>query len=238
MRKAVATFAIVAGLTAGCAPPLPRAPEPVGPAPADFPAQRYVASLARGEPVFRVDPARSMVVVEVRRAGSLARLGHDHVVASHDVQGYVAPNDGRADLYVPLDRLVVDEPALRAEAGFDTVPTESDIEGTLHNMLTRVLEVENYPFARIAVSDVNPGTGEGVVNVAIVLHGVTRTTRIPLRIENTADDIVVSGNVMIRQTDFGMTPLSILGGAVQVADDVQLRFRILARRCVAQACQP
>ena len=52
----------------------------------------------------------SRIVIEVRRGGTLAQLGHDHVVVSHDVAGYVAPAEGRADLYVRLDRLVVDEP--------------------------------------------------------------------------------------------------------------------------------
>ena len=58
---------------------------------------------------------------------------------------------GRADLYVPLDTLVVDEPALRAEAGFDTQPSAADIAGTRRNMLEKVLEADRYPFALIAV---------------------------------------------------------------------------------------
>ena len=100
MRKVLAALVIVAGVTAGCAPPLQRPTEPVEQVPAAFPAQHYLAAIARGEPVFRIDAARSLVVIEVRRAGSLARLGHDHVVASPDVQGYVAPKEGMADLYV------------------------------------------------------------------------------------------------------------------------------------------
>src|SRR5947208_14526955 len=105
---------------AGCAP---RLPEPAqGPAapPADFPEGYYREAAAQGKPVFRVDSRESLVVIEVRRSGSLARLGHDHVVASHEVGGYVAPDEGRADLYVALARLAVDEAALRPEAGFDT----------------------------------------------------------------------------------------------------------------------
>ena len=105
--------------------------------PAEFPQGYYRQAVGR-----RVSrrSGESLVVIEVRRAGSLARLGHDHVVASHDVNGYVAPQEGRADLYVPLARLAVDEAALRAEAGFDTQPTESDIGGTRANMLEKVLE--------------------------------------------------------------------------------------------------
>jgi hypothetical protein len=236
MWKALAALAI-AGLTAGCAPSLPRPTEPAGQGPANFPAQHYLAAIARGEPVFRIDAVRSLVVIEVRRAGSLARLGHEHVVASHDVQGYATPEEGLADLYVPLDRLIVDEPALRAEAGFDTKPSEADIAGTRRNMLTRVLEVERYPFALVTVSDVVPGADDPAVDVAMTLHGIKRTTRIPVRIETQNDEIAVNGSIVLKQTDFGIVPLSILGGALQVEDEVNLRFQIRARRCFTQSCR-
>lgn len=237
MWKALAVLAIIAGLTAGCTPPLPRPTEPAGQGLANFPAQHYLAAIARGKPVFRIDAASSLVVIEVRRAGSLAHLGHDHVVASHDVQGYAAPEEGSADLYVPLDRLIVDEPALRAEAGFDTEPSETDIDGTRRNMLTRVLDVETYPFAFVTVSDVVPDADDPAVNVAMTLHGITRTTRIPVRIETQNDAIAVSGSIVLAQTDFGIAPLSILGGAIQVANEVNLRFQIRARRCFTQECR-
>src|SRR5438309_11869485 len=144
--------ALSSTMLAGCAL-LPREPAPAPAAPpADFPEAYYREALAQGKPVFRVDPAESLVVIEVWRAGSLARLGHDHVVASHELGGYVAPDEGRADLYVALARMQVDEAALRTEAGFDTQPAESDIEGTRANMLGKVLEAEKFPFALIRVS--------------------------------------------------------------------------------------
>jgi len=134
-RARLAAASLLALMLAGCAPPLR---EPAGaPAalPADFPEGYYREALAQGKPVFRVDSRESLVVIEVRRSGSLARLGHDHIVASHEVAGYVAPDEGRADLAVALERLAVDEATLRTEAGFDTQPTETDIEGTRTNML-------------------------------------------------------------------------------------------------------
>jgi hypothetical protein len=237
MRKAFATLAIIAGLIAGCAPPLPRPTEDAERSPADFPAQHYQEAIARGESIYRIDPARSLVVIEVRRAGSLAHLGHDHVVASHDVEGYVAPEQGRSDLYVALDRLVVDEPALRAEAGFDTKPSDADIAGTRQNMLTRVLEVERYPFVLVTVSEIVPSADDAVVTVAITLHGIKRAMRIPVRIENGNDEIAVNGRVLLEQTDFGIAPLSILGGAIQVQDEINLRLWIRAHRCFTQACR-
>ena len=236
MRKPFAALAIVAVLSAGCAPPLPRPAGPLEQEPPDFPRELYRAAIARGEPVFRVDPARSLVVMEVHRAGSLARVGHDHVVASHDVQGYAAPDQGRSDLYVPLGRLVVDEPELRAEAHFDTQPSEADIAGTRENMLRRVLEADRYPIAVVSVSGVVSGPGDPDVDVALTLHGTTHATRVPMRIETQGDEIVVTGSLVVQQTDFGIVPLSILGGAIQVANEVDLRFRISARRCSPPSC--
>src|SRR5512141_200137 len=80
------------------------------------PAAEYAELGRQDERVLRLASARSLVVVEVRRAGALADLGHDHVVASRAVQGYVAPDLGRADVALRLESLEVDEPALRAEA--------------------------------------------------------------------------------------------------------------------------
>src|SRR5207249_5019677 len=221
---------LLALMLAGCAPLLREpAPAPAGP-PADFPEGYYREALGRGKPVFRVDPRESLVVIEVRRAGSLARLGHDHVVASHEVGGYVAPDEGRADLYVALARLAVDEAALRAGAGFDTQPTESDIEGTRANMLEKVLEAEKFPFALIQVSGTNTMRGDVTLNVAITLHGSTRTLQAPARIDADAGEMSVTGRFSFDQTDFGITPYSLLGGAIAVKNGVELRFRIRARR--------
>ena len=217
-------------LLAGCAPLLREpAPAPAGP-PADFPEGYYREALGRGKPVFRVDSRESLVVIEVRRSGSLARLGHDHVVASHEIGGYVAPDEGRADLYVALARMQVDEPALREEAGFDTQPGESDIEGTRSNMLEKVLEADKFPFALIQVSGAKAKEKKTTLAVAITLHGHMRTLQVPAEIEADAEKMSVAGRLAFNQSDFGITPYSLLGGAIAVKDALELRFRIRARR--------
>ena len=216
-------------MLAACAPLLREPAQAPAAPPADFPEGYYREAAAQGKPVFRVDSRESLVVIEVRRSGSLARLGHDHVVASHEVGGYVAPDEGRADLYVALARLAVDEAALRAGAGFDTQPTESDIQGTRANMLEKVLEAEKFPFALIQVSGANTMRGDVTLNVEITLHGSTRTLQVPARIEADAGGMSVTGGFSFDQTDFGITPYSLLGGAIAVKNGVELRFRIIAR---------
>ena len=233
MRSQALRAVLLSTILAGCAPLLREpAPAPAVP-PADFPEGYYREALGQGKPVFRVDPRESLVVIEVRRAGSLARLGHDHVVASHEVGGYVAPDEGRADLYVALGRLSVDEAALRTEAGFDTQPAESDIDGTRANMLGKVLEAEKFPFALIRVSGAGTRQGEVTLSVAITLHGITRTLQAPARIDADSGGMSVTGRLSFEQTDFGITPYSLLGGAIAVKNAVELRFRIRARRLAA-----
>jgi len=215
-------------LVAGCAELL-RVEAPVAPPP-EFPEAFYQELLKSAKPVYRVDPAASLVVIEVRRGGSLARLGHDHVVASHDVTGYVAPGEGRADLYIALAKLVVDEGELRKEAGFDTQPSESDIEGTRSNMHAHVLDTEKHPFALIAVRGANAKDAKQTLDVLITLHGQTRSFQVPSEIEIDDKSITVSGKLAFKQSDFGITPYALLGGAIAVKDELALRFRIRAKR--------
>lgn len=228
------TVIFLAVVIGGCAPQVrDTAPElqPVaGQVPENLRYKHYEQAAASGKAVYRVDSARSLLAITVRRGGSLARFGHDHVVASHEVQGFIAPEDGRADLHIPLEKLSVDEAALRADAGLDTQPSESDIAATRVNMLDKVLETQQFPFAFIHVSGLESLPVGVRVNVSLTLHGVTRLFNVPVELEAGRDEMSVAGMLELRQSDFGIVPFSILGGAVQVLDRMDLSFRIRARR--------
>ena len=194
--------------------------------PADFPAAYYDQLAAQGISILKVDTPHSLVTIEVHRAGLLSSLGHDHVVASRDVAGYVSVSTGTADLYVPLDTLAVDDPGLRTAAGMNTQPSQQDIAGTRRNMLTGTLDAEHFPIALIHIARKN----DGRLEVAITLHGITRSYAVAAQFETVAGGISVAGSMSFRQSDFGITPLSVLGGALKVQDRLSLRFRILAQR--------
>jgi hypothetical protein len=229
-RIARAVLVILAMLLAACSserqPPVAAGAR----RPADFPDDYYLGLAEQGRPVFRVDPARSLVVMEVRRAGSLAQLGHDHVVASHDVAGYIAPDQGRADLYTALDALVVDEPALRDQAGLETHPSPADVAATRRNMLDKVLESDRFPFAQIAVSGAGADQRERRIRVAITLHGSTRYVDAVAKVQEEATEVRVTGSFAIDQSQFGIEPFSLLGGAIAVQDRVNISFRLRAGR--------
>jgi hypothetical protein len=225
--KRAALAVVIAGLMLACTPNIPP-PEPLkySQAPADFPISYYPQAKASGSKVLHINSKLSLVTIDVRRGGALARLGHDHIVASHDVIGYVDVTAGRADLYVVLDRLTVDEPSLRAEAGLTTQLSEEAIAGTKRNMLDKVLESSNFPFALIRVIR-NP-TDHSSLTVTITLHGTMKAFQIPAQIETNAAGLKINGEMTFNQSDFGITPFSILGGALQVEDRLNLRFQIVA----------
>jgi polyisoprenoid-binding protein YceI len=186
----------------------------------------YLQSAGRGAAVYAVSPSDSVVAITVRRAGLLARLGHDHVVASHDLAGFAAPDAGRADLEFRADRLVVDEPALLREAGIDTRPSQQAIEGTRTNMLAHVLEADRFPLIRLHAERAAPSR----LRVAITMRGTTRNLEVPAAIATSAATVSARGALTLRQSDFGIEPFAVGGGLLAVQDTIEVRFNIVARR--------
>lgn len=218
---------------AGCAPalvqPPPQLPQQ---APAGYVLPASVADWYRqarqsGAAVLRIDQARSLIVVTVRRGGPLARFGHDHVVASHAIGGLMAPSLGRADFGFRLDQLTVDESPLRAEAKLDTQPSPEAIAGTRSNMLTKVLEAERFPEVALRVQG-NADQSPAGVQLSVTLHGVTRTLPAQVQLSRDAGVLTASGALTLKQSDFGIVPMSIMNGAMTVADAIELRYTIVA----------
>jgi hypothetical protein len=230
MRPACGMVLAAALLVTGCAPVQEAAP--AGPAftPPDLDAAYYRDAGVRGRPVYRIEPGDSLVLVRAYRGGRLAKLGHDHVVSSRELRGFIDPEKGRCDLYVAVESLEVDEPAQRAAAGFDSTPSESDVADTRRNMLDKVLEAERFPFVVVRVGAVT----RDALEAEISLHGVTRALRIPAEIDSSPARIEVAGRFALKQTDFGIEPFSVLSGALAVQDQIELSFAIRAVRMAAR----
>ena len=183
---------------------------------------------------FAVQPAESLLTIRVYRGGTLARMGHNHVVASHDLSGtvYVPADLTRAafELHVPVARLTVDEAQLRAEAGPDFPPEvpESAKEGTRRNMLSEaLLDAEHYPEIVLRAERVDvAGPNELLAQVLLTVKGQTRPLTVPIHYELAADALTASGELSIKHSDLGLTPFSALMGAMQVQDEMRIRFRI------------
>lgn len=221
-----------------CAPAVrPPALPPLGvKTPEDFPEQNYQAqSLPAPGKVFRIDAQLSNLRILVYRGGELARFGHNHVVTSTDIQGFLLRADdilaSRFDLFLPVDRLIVDDPLVRMEEGvdFSSSVNEKDSDGTRNNMLgDKALDATQFPFLQLSGKLIASNQSELTLDVDITMHGVSQAVQTAANLKETPDGLTVEGTFTVRQTDFGIEPFSALLGRLRVEDEVTVKYRIVA----------
>ncbi|WP_051362006.1 YceI family protein [Solimonas soli] len=219
-------------LLAACQAPAPR---PTAEAMSDAALAQYRAPLA-GEGVrYRLDAAASRLTIYAFRGGAAAKYGHNHVLAAPQLEGELllpgeALRGAQFTLRLRLDQLQIDDAALRAQTGgsFASLRSAADIEGTQRNML-KSLDAAQYPDVVINSIEVAGDWPLAVARIAVTLHGVTREQRVALRVERDAAGLRASGALALRQSDYGVQPFSILGGALSVQDELAVEFRLVAK---------
>ncbi len=236
MRKIVVFITALTALLSGCAP-VTQSTAP-GVESADGvtrvePAQEPAPDAER----FAVVPANSRVTVLTFRAGTMARLGHNHAISSSGLTGtvWVAPNleETIARIVLPVTTLVVDDPAVRAGEGaeFEAPVPEKDRIGTRNNMLgADFLDADNHAFIRVACRDIQMDTEPATAACDITVIGRTVALRMPLSIEQSENQLQVTGEVTLTHEQLGLTPFSAAGGAVRVAEGMTVRYEINAQR--------
>jgi hypothetical protein len=203
------------------------------------------AAVPAGALVLEIDPDRSAVTMLVRRSGPLARLGHNHVITSAQESGRAwlgaDPGDSGFEIRLPVSAFVVDDPAARLSAGAEfpgELPAEAR-EGTYRNMLrAEVLDGEAHPEVVVRASRVSGTWQHAVVVARITLRGATREVAVPVELQVDAKSMLAQGTLRIRQSDFGITPFAVGGGAIQVADEVDVRFEIYSALVVSSSQVP
>lgn len=220
------------GLLAACtAPPTTRAP----PAAAPPAAPRAAPAPAPAARLYRIDPASSDVRIFVTRAGPLAKLGHDHVIDAHALSGW-ARYSGSLDqasfaLEVPVAALSVDDARLRSEAGGDFAEPlgEAARNGTRENMLSpALLDAARYPaivLRSVTVAGAWPHL-DAVVDVELAGHASRQ--QLAFDVSASARELHAHGELELKQSALGLTPFSLLLGALRVEDVVLVRFDVTA----------
>ena len=219
-------------LIAACAQPPPQVPTDTTAPP--LPERLYREAAKKGEAVYRVDPQQSRVFMRTGRDGPMKAAGHDHVIASTNVEGLVLlsddPGKSRADLRLPLQQLLVDEPAYRERFGLEPDLPASAIEGTTRNMQDKVLESGLFPWATVGVRLLSLQDTQAALDVNVTMHGTSFDYRVPAEVIVDRDALRVTGTMSIDHADFGLTPFSAAGGLLRVADDIEVVFDLLATR--------
>lgn len=228
MKKILSLLPLLVFGLAGCqAVPEPR------PADAETrPAESDLPDRASGRALEVLGEASEVRIV-VFPAGRMARLGHPHVIGGEALSGEIvlaeAFHDSTFDLEIAVDQLGLDQPQWRRDEGFEPEMSESDIEATRDNMLSaEQLDADNHPLIQIESIALTGPLWQPDVDVRITLAGTARELTVPVALETGGDRLIATGRFVIRQSEFGIEPFSAAGGAVRVADEVLVRFRIVA----------
>ncbi len=229
MSKWLACLCVGLLILAGCQSAIVREPE------GEVAAPRRPYEPAPGTRQYQVIPEESTARIYLYATGPLASLGHNHVVVTRDMGGEVYLAHSLAEsgffLEIPLAGLDVDPPEVRAEEGeaFSSELSQSDISATRENMLgDRVLNARAHPLISIESVALSGPEWLPEVSYLIRIRGVERHMRMPVAIEQNPDKLVASGYFSLRQSDFGIEPFSVLGGALSVEDQLDIKFRIVA----------
>ena len=89
------------------------------------------------------------------------------------------------------------------------------------------LEADRYPFVRIHSLSISGEAPKFAARVAVELHGVRRQLDVPLTVDGLPRRLSVSGSFVLRQSDFGAKPYSVLGGLLAVRDEVIVEFHLV-----------
>jgi polyisoprenoid-binding protein YceI len=178
-----------------------------------------------------------LLQILVYRGGAMARLGHNHVIASHHLSGTLSVTDDplrtRFDISIPVNDLAVDEPAMRETAGPDFPPgvPQSARDGTRKNLLSEaLLDGAKYPAIRLRATDV-AAAGEGFdVGIEITIKDQVHAVRVPVTIERKEGELVARGEFPLKQSELGLKPFSIAMGTLVVLDEMRIRFDVTARK--------
>jgi polyisoprenoid-binding protein YceI len=209
---------------------------PVAETPPAAPAPTAPSAAPAGAHEYSVVAEESLLQILVYRGGAMARLGHNHVIASHQLSGkvFVAddPLQSRFDISIPVNELTIDEPAMREMAGPDFPPgvPQTARDGTRKNMLSEaLLDGEKYPAIRLRATDVVAAAEGFDVGVEITIKDQVRSVRVPVTLDRKEGALVARGEFPLKQSDLGFKPFSVAMGTLVVLDEMHIHFELVAR---------
>ena len=229
LLRLIAILLLAAALTA--CPQAQRPEAPAGPTPAPGVPQRDFT----GATAYQVKGEESVVRILVYKGGAFSAAGHNHLIASHNLSGTVYVHDDVKhcgfDLVMPVTLLEVDEANLRQEEGEDfkaQVP-DSAKQGTKKNLLSEaLLDGERYPGIELSSTKIE-GTKEAMqASVHVKVKDQERDIQVPVAVKYEGDHLTATGEFAVKQSELGLKPFSVLGGALQVQDQMKVKFSIRA----------
>jgi polyisoprenoid-binding protein YceI len=183
-----------------------------------------------GHVTYWIDPAVSEVVIHVNRTGLFSFMGHIHEVAAPVAIGTVVLVPGR--LEASTVQVEFDAAALRVTGRGEPANDVPEVQQTMDS--ARVLDVARFPrisFASREIRVIGRDADHVRLHIAgtLTLHGVTKPATAMVSVELAPDQLRALGTLTVKQTDFGIKPVTAGAGTVRVKDEVDIAFTLVGR---------
>jgi polyisoprenoid-binding protein YceI len=168
------------------------------------------------EALAQTTPGYSTITIHVHKAGVFSAFGHNHEITAPVVQVNVDAKAMSADIVVHAADLKV----------LDTDLSDKDRASVQQTMLgPKVLDAEKFPEIRFKSSRIEQTAPQHFrVMGTLELHGVKK----PITFDMTGGPQEYKGNTRLKQTEFGIEPVSAGGGTVKVKNEIELEMDIYA----------
>lgn len=176
-----------------------------------------------------IETKGSTFTVKAFATGILSALGHNPTIALPDFEGEIFLNPEAVEQ--SSLRMVIHSASLTVTGDI----SEKDREEINRRMHEEVLESDSYPDVVYECSRGSASkTGEGqywvALNGELTLHGVKRSQPVSARVSVNGAMLRATGEFSVRQSDYEIRPVSAMGGAVKLKDELKLSFDISARK--------
>lgn len=169
----------------------------------------------------------STLTVWTYKEGLLSKVAHDLCIRATEWRAPATLEAGRAavEVVVPVGGLRVQGQVKDGQVIALRDKDHREIEG---NLVGRdVLDAARFPEVRFTGGvDLPKGGGRARVEGQLTLHGSTRPLALEVEVRELADRWVVTGDVRLRQTTFGVKPYSALLGALRVQDELRVSWEV------------
>jgi len=164
-----------------------------------------------------IDTQRSKITIHVGKSGLLSAAAHNHTINAPIASGTMRESAP------PHIEFTVETAKMTAEP--DPKIDAKDQATIQMHMEEMTLETKKFPEIVFRSSHIDklPG-GDWKVDGDLTLHGVTRP--VSLTVKQTGDSFTT--HTVLKQTDFGIQPISIGGGMIKVKNEVEIDFQIFA----------
>ena len=177
---------------------------------------------------FTVDPAQSRALIDVGKSGAFSFAGHTHEVEAPLTSGVIhldTDDPSHDDV-----RLEFNAAAMRVTGKGESA---SDVPKVTETMLSdMVLDVSRYPAIVFESTSVAAKGSAAALDLSVTgrltIHGKTQSVTAPVSVKIAGDRLTATGKFVIKQTDFGITPISV-GGVVKVKNELNITFTVAAR---------